>query len=123
MQYMLLIYSEPNSPAFADPQKAGEMMAAYQTFSAEIQAEGIMLAGDALKGTDLATTVRVRDGKAMHTDGPFAATKEHLGGYYLIDVPDLDAALAVAARLPGSWYGSVEVRPVMMPEDYGKGDW
>ena len=120
MQYMLLIYSAESDRPAMTPEDQGTMMKAYMDFSAAIQAEGIMVAGDALKDTKLATTVRVRDGKAVNTDGPFAATKEQLGGYYLIDVPDLDKALEVAARLPGSWYGSVEVRPVMNPEDYGK---
>jgi hypothetical protein len=119
MQYLLLIYGAESADAQATPAERGQVMKAYMDFTAAIQAEGIMVAGDALKPTSLATTVRVRDGKAMHTDGPFAVTKEQLGGYYLIDVPDLDAALAVAARLPGSWHGSVEVRPVMSPEDYG----
>ena len=120
MQYMLLIYGSENDRPQMGPDDHGKMMKAYMDFTASIQAEGIMVAGDALRDTTLATTVRVRDGKAVHTDGPFAATKEQLGGYYLIDVPDLDKALEVAARLPGSWYGSVEVRPVMNPEDYGK---
>jgi hypothetical protein len=120
MQYMLLIYGDESNRGSQTPEDMGKMMQAYQQFTQAITAEGVMVAGDALKGIDTATTVRVRDGKAMQTDGPFAATKEQLGGYYLIDVPDLDAALAVAARLPGSWYGSVEVRPVMSPEDYGQ---
>ncbi|MCO4772751.1 MAG: YciI family protein [Deltaproteobacteria bacterium] len=118
MQYMLLIYSNEKPENPPAPEEWGKVMSEYMKFTEAIKSEGIMIAGDALKGTDTATTVRVRDGDAMHTDGPFAETKEALGGYYLIDVPDLDAALAVAARLPGSWYGSVEVRPVMMPEDY-----
>ena len=71
-----------------------------------------MVSGDALHGPDAATTVRVRDGKTLVTDGPFAETKEALGGYYLVDVPDLDAALARAAKMPNIAYGSIEVRPV-----------
>ena len=120
MQYMLLIYGNEANRPNVPPEQRGEMMKAYIAFTESIQAEGIFVAGDALKDTAMATTVRVREGKALHTDGPFAATKEQLGGYYLIDVPDLDKALEVAARLPGSWFGSVEVRPVMSPEDYGK---
>ncbi len=119
MQYMLLIYGAEAERPQMSPEQMGEMMSAYMAFTESIKSEGIFLAGDALKGIDTATTVRVREGAALHTDGPFAATKEQLGGYYLIDVPDLDKALEVAARLPGSWYGSVEVRPVMSPEDYG----
>ena len=112
MQYALLIYSEP-APTEPDPEVWAEVMADYNKFTADIQSEGIMVAGEALHETDTATTVRVRDGKATHTDGPFAETKEVFGGFYLIDVPDLDAALAVAERLPGSWHGSVEVRPII----------
>jgi hypothetical protein len=78
----------------------------------------VMVAGDGLEGVDTATTVRERDGETVFTDGPFAETKEILGGYYLIDVPDLDAALKWAARVPNVSFGSVEVRPVMVfPEE------
>ena len=112
MQYALLIYSEPTQ-GDPDPEQFETIMAEYNKFTADIQAEGILVAGEALHDVDTATTVRVRDGVAAHTDGPFAETKEVFGGFYLIDVPDLDAALAVAARLPGSWWGSVEVRPII----------
>lgn len=117
MQYLLMIYGDESMEA--TPEEQGKVFKAYMEFTEAIKAEGIMLAGDALKPTSTATTVRVRNGEALHTDGPFAETKEQLGGYYLIDVPDLDAALAVAARLPGSWHGSVEVRPILMPGEYG----
>jgi hypothetical protein len=76
-----------------------------------------MRAGEALQGGDTATTVRVRDGQRLTSDGPFAETKEVLGGYYVIDVPDLDAALAWAEKIPSVGYGSVEVRPVMVFDD------
>ena len=118
MQYMLMIYGDEAQDNAMSKEELGKMFGEYISFTEAIKAEGIMIAGDALKPVATATTVRVRDGEVMHTDGPFAETKEQLGGYYLIDVPNLDEALKVAARLPGSWYGSVEVRPVMMPEDY-----
>lgn len=108
MQYALLIYSEPG-----EPDDLETVMAAYNKFTENVQAEGIMVAGEALHPVETATTVRVRDGAATHTDGPFAETKEVFGGFYIIDVPDLDAAIAVAERLPGSWWGSVEVRPIV----------
>lgn len=84
----------------------------YYKFTASINERGINLGGEALDGVATATTVRVRNDETLITDGPFAETKEVLGGFYLIDVPDLDAVIGVAAELPGSWHGSVEVRPL-----------
>jgi hypothetical protein len=110
MQYALLIYTDPQA---GQPEDFETVMAAYNEFTANVQAEGIMVAGEALHDVETATTVRVRDGAATHTDGPFAETKEVFGGFYIVDVPDLDAAIAVAERLPGSWWGSVEVRPIV----------
>jgi hypothetical protein len=112
MQYLLLIYAEP--PA-AEPSKADfdAMMVEYNAFSAWLRERGWMLGGDALYPVSDATTVQVRDGRRLVTDGPFAETKEHLGGYYLIDAPDLDAAIEAAARVPGARWGKVEVRPVL----------
>jgi hypothetical protein len=108
MQYLLLIYVPTDvSP---DPSEHG----AWMTYTQQLQESGAMVAGDALQGLDAATTVRVRDDETLVTDGPFAETKEMLGGYYLIDVADLDAALAWAAKIPSVGYGSVEVRPVMV---------
>ena len=92
---------------------AGEIYEAYGAFTEELQASGKMVAGDALQAVSTATSVRVRDGETLTTDGPFAETKEVLGGYYLIDVETLDEALEWAAKLPGSWYGTVEVRPLV----------
>jgi hypothetical protein len=110
MQYLLLIYSEPSNDP--QPDEAGAaVLTAYHEFTDAITAEGILVAAEALEGTESATTVRVRNDETLMTDGPFAETKEVLAGFYLIDVPDLDAALKVAERLPGSWHGSVEVRP------------
>ncbi|MDJ0953989.1 MAG: YciI family protein [Acidimicrobiia bacterium] len=110
MKYALLIYSDPTVEA--SPEEMAGIMEKYYEFTESINARGINLGGEALAGTETATTVRVRSGETMTTDGPFAETKEVLGGFYLIDVPDLDAAVSVAAELPGSWHGSVEVRPL-----------
>lgn len=112
MKYMLLIYNDPTS--WPDDPAAGEkMMQEYGAFTEAILASGEMVAGDPLQGIDTATSVRVRDGKTTTTDGPFAETKEQLGGYYLIEVPNLDAAIGWARRIPTRGAGSVEVRPVV----------
>ena len=112
MQYMLLIY---NSGDWQDlsPEQQQEIGGAYFAFTEELQAAGKMVAGNALQPTSTATSVRVRDGETLTTDGPFAETKEVLGGYYLIDVESLDEALAWAAKIPGAAYGTIEVRPVV----------
>ena len=110
MKYALLIYSDPTVEA--SQEDMAKVMEEYYKFTQSINERGINLGGEALDGTDTATTVRVRDNETLTTDGPFAETKEVLGGFYLIDVPDLDAAIKVAAELPGSWPGSVEVRPL-----------
>lgn len=112
MKYALLIYYDEAEAASATADDQAQTMKQYQEFTDSINTRGINLGGEALHETSAATTVRVRDGKTTTTDGPFAETKEALAGFYLIDVDDLDAALAVAAELPGSWYGSVEVRPI-----------
>jgi hypothetical protein len=113
MRYMLLLYSAADAgPAAGSPEQAAEMPAWF-AFSQALVDAGAMLGGDPLHPIETATTVRVRDGEIVSTDGPFAETKELLGGYYMIDVPDLDAALAWAAKVPLAPYGSVEVRPVM----------
>lgn len=110
MKYALLIYSDPTVEA--TPEEQAQVMEEYGKFTASINERGINLGGEALDGVDTATTVRVRNSETLTTDGPFAETKEVLGGFYLIDVADLDQAIAVAAELPGSWHGSVEVRPL-----------
>jgi hypothetical protein len=113
MQYMLLIYNDPSGWESLSENERGEIFNAYGTFTAELQASGKMVAGDALQATDTATSVRVRDGETLTTDGPFAETKEVLGGYYLIDVETLDEALEWGAKVPGATYGTIEVRPVV----------
>jgi hypothetical protein len=102
---MLLINTDPS-------QWNEDLSQGYNTFTQEILQSGEMLAGDALEARETATTVRVRDGKALTTDGPFADTKEHIGGYYLVDVKDLDRALELAAKIPDAATGGIEVRPV-----------
>ena len=108
---MLLIYGDPSeAPPEAQSQ---EQLQRWFDYTQELERAGAMKAGDALQMPDTATTVRVRNGETLLTDGPFAETKEILGGYYLIDVEDLDTALGWAAKMPNIQYGSVEVRPVM----------
>jgi hypothetical protein len=106
MQYMLLIYQPAEAPADAAGPEA------WMQYTATIQQDGSMQAGDALADVEEATTVRRRDGQTLTTDGPFADTKEWLAGYYVIDVPDLDAAIERASRVPNVGYGSIEIRPV-----------
>ena len=116
MRYMLLIYSE--EVADGPPPDPAEMKK-WGDYTAEFQASGAMLAGEALQPSGTATTVRVRDGKPLVSDGPFAETKEVLGGYYLLDVETLDEALDWAAKCPAAPYGSIEIRPIMeIPEGY-----
>jgi hypothetical protein len=113
MQYMLLIYNDPNAWESMSEDEQGAVYHAYGTFTEELQASGKLVAGDALQAIDTATSVRVRDGETLTTDGPFAETKEVLGGYYLIDVETLDEALDWGAKIPGATYGTIEVRPVV----------
>jgi hypothetical protein len=111
VQYLLLIYGE--EPTEAPSQElSDQVMADYWAYEKAVADAGVKLGGNALQGSQTATTVRLKDGERVVTDGPFAETREVLGGYYLLDVPDLDAALDWAARCPGAKYGSVEVRPI-----------
>jgi hypothetical protein len=112
MRYMLLIYIDPELAPSA-PEARDADMQAWFAYTEQLQTAGVHLAGDALQPTTTATTVRVRNDETLTTDGPFAETKEILGGFYLIDVPDLDDALKWAATAPNSTYGSTEVRPLM----------
>jgi len=116
-QYMLLIYSPADSRP--SPEEMEAEMPKWFSYTRELQESGAMVAGDALQPVETATTVRVRDGETVISDGPFAETKEALGGYYLVDVPDLDAALAWAAKIPNVGYGSIEVRPIVKFDDTG----
>ena len=108
MRYIALIYNDNSVPA-----PGGDMLPAYEKFGKEATEAGVIRGGDALHPTTAATTVRVRDGKVTTTDGPFAETKEQLGGYYELDCKDLDEAVKWASKIPGASTGSVEVRPIM----------
>ncbi len=114
MQYLLLIYAAADS---GEPQPGSKewdsYIAGYESLSNEAAEKGAMLGGNGLQDVDTATTVRVRGGKVETTDGPFAETREVLGGYYLMECKDLDEAIAYAAKIPGARYGSVEIRPIM----------
>ena len=118
-QYMLLMY-HPNDDqahdsegkALSTPEDWAAESKRWETYVKDLAEAGLLVANSGLQGTDAATTVRVRDGETQITDGPFAETKEYLAGYFLIDAPDLVTALAWAARIPSSNYGSTEVRPV-----------
>ena len=114
MQYLLMIYSNEAEYGKIDAATAKNMLGEYEAFTQSIVQSGNFKAGDRLQPPTTATTVRVRDGKTLTTDGPFAETREQLGGYYLVEAKDLDAALAIAARIPGARTGSIEVRPIMV---------
>ena len=118
MRYLLLIYTQETAEEPPDDVAAASH-AAYGAFTADIKARGLFRAGEALTPTSTATTVRVVDGETITTDGPFAETKEALGGFYLIEARDLDEAIETAAKIPGSTMGSIEVRPIWeLPADY-----
>ena len=116
MKYMLILASDPADEPTPDSESFGSYMGEWEAYTQALVEAGAMVSGEALQGADTATTVRVRDGKRIVTDGPFIESKEVIGGYYLIDVANLDEALDWAARIPNSHFGSVEVRPIM---DYG----
>jgi hypothetical protein len=110
MRYLCLIYNDETAMT---PKEGAEMAPAYEAFGKKATEAGVIRGGDALQPTAAATTVRVRDGKTTTVDGPFAETKEQLGGYYELDCKDLDEAIKWAAQIPGALNGSVEVRPIM----------
>lgn len=113
MQYILLIYNDPAlEPAYGSPE-FGAMMKAFFDANEVMKAAGVLRGGEGLQGTHTATSLRIRSGATETMDGPFAETREHLGGYYIVDVPDLDAALKYAALLPAAQFGTIEVRPLM----------
>ena len=116
MQYLLLIYDSEKERETREIDSQAEIKE-YYALNDELRTGGHYVAGDALESVTTATTVRVRDGKAMHTDGPFAETKEQLGGYYLINAENLDQALAWAAKIPAARTGCIEVRPIMQLPD------
>jgi hypothetical protein len=113
MRYMLLIYDrEIDWANMAEPKK-GKMFEEYGVFTESIKKSGNYVAGDALQPTSTATTVRVKDGKPVTTDGPFAETREQLGGFYIVSAKNLDEATEIAGRIPSARLGSIEVRPIM----------
>ena len=117
MQYLLLIYGDQNGWESMSEEERGQVFQAYGSFTQELEQSGAMVAGNALQPTETATTVRIRNDETLTTDGPFAETKEQLGGYYLVNVDSLDEALEWAAKIPGARHGSIEVRPVMVFEE------
>lgn len=113
MQYLLLIYSDEKHWANMSEDQSSAMLAEYGTFTKEIEASGNLRGGEALQPVHTATTIRVREGKTLTSDGPFAETREQLGGYYLIEAKDIDEAIKIAARIPDARLGCVEVRPIL----------
>lgn len=113
MQYILLIYDNEAESKARNPEESQRIFGEYIAFTAAIKQSGQMRAGEPLEPTTTATTVRVKSGKTVRTDGPFAETREQLGGYYVIEAKDLDEAVELAARIPAARTGSVEVRPLV----------
>jgi hypothetical protein len=113
MKYLLMIYADEHAFEAMSEDERHDLYAAYDELMKDLAAKGHMLAGDELAPTSTATTVQVRDGERLVTDGPYAETKEQLGGYFLIDVDDLDGAIDIAARIPSVHSGSIEVRPLL----------
>ena len=112
MQYMLLIYGNEANAATADRATVERISPAYAAYTEAMQKARVMVGGGRLRPTSSATTVRTPDGKPQVLDGPYAETKEQLGGYYIVDVPDFDAAISWAMRCPAASHGAVEVRPI-----------
>ncbi len=112
MQYMILIYGDEKAYANVSEAEMGKVYEAYMAYSKEMVDAKAFVSGASLKDVATATTVRIKNGKAVTTDGPFAETKEQLGGYYIVDVPTLDDAVKWAAKCPSAPFGSIEVRPL-----------
>ena len=112
MRYALLICTDETAMEAASPQEAQASLAKYMEFGEEMGRRGVLEGGERLRPTSDATTVRVRDGEVVTSDGPFAETKEQIGGFFLVNAQDLDEAIEIAAKIPGARHGSVEVRPV-----------
>ena len=113
MKYILLIYSDPAKEPVRDTAEFDEMMSGFFALNEKMREDAVLCDGDGLQGIETATTLRIKSGKVETMDGPFAETREHLGGYYVIDVDDLDAALKYAALVPSAHYGTIEVRPLL----------
>lgn len=113
LKYLVLIYTSEATEAQLTKDDHGALMGEYIAYTQQLAAAKVSVSSEQLKPVATATTVRIRNGKTTHTDGPFAETKEQLGGFYLLDVPDLEKALEWAAKCPGAKYGSIEVRPLV----------
>ena len=112
MRYLLLIADDEAMRAGWTPEDDAAMLAGYDAFGNEMGQRGVLRGGERLRPASDATTVRVRNGETLASDGPFAETKEQIGGYFVVDCKDLDEAIEVAAKIPGSKHGSIEVRPI-----------
>ena len=112
MKYLLMFYGNEQAIQAQSKEAVEQVIAAYGAYGEALKKAGVILGSNRLRPTNSASTVRVADGKTQVLDGPYAETKDQLGGYFLIDVPDLDAALSWAARCPGASHGSMEVRPI-----------
>jgi hypothetical protein len=112
MKYLCLIYEDESRWQSQTREQSDAILREYRALTNDIQKSGHYLGGNALQPTQTATTVRVRNGKLSSTDGPFAETKEQLGGYYLVEAKDLNEAIQIAGRIPSARFGSIEVRPI-----------
>ena len=112
MKYILLIYGNEAEGAKQSPDQTGTMLQEYGAFTESIRQKGQLVGGERLRPASMASTVQVRHGKTLAVDGPFAETKEQLGGFYIVETKDIDEARGLAARIPGARTGSVEVRPI-----------
>ena len=112
MRYMLLICTDESADTAMSPEESAARLGEYGKFMEEMSQRGVLQGGERLRPTTDATTVRVRDGELLTSDGPFAETKEQIGGYFAVDCKDLDEAIEIAAKIPGARQGSIEVRPI-----------
>ena len=112
MRYILMICTEESAVEALSPSEGEAMMAEYAKFGEEMGKRGVLQGGDRLHSTADATTVQVRNGEVLTSDGPFAETKEQIGGYYIVDCKDLDEAIEIAGKIPGARVGTIEVRPI-----------
>ena len=112
MRYLLMICTEETADEASSPEEQAATLAEYGVWAEEMGGRGVLQGGERLRPTSDATTVRVRDGETLTSDGPFAETKEQVGGYFVVDCKDLDEAIEVASKIPGSRHGSIEVRPI-----------
>jgi hypothetical protein len=119
MRYALLIYGDQSRRESATGEEIQAVFEAHDAFSKSLADQGVMRGGEGLQPTSAATTVRVRDGERLVTDGPFAETKEQLGGFYLVECESIDEAIETAARVPGATEGSIEIRPLIVYPDAG----